>query len=66
MIQKKFANFGAAEHFHLWSEFMIHGTFYLIFVSEINMFPFPFAGILKAEVSVVSASIFINYNYMIH
>lgn len=59
-IQKGSVHPGIAENFYTWSGFVIHGAFYLIFTSEINIFPLPFAGILKTKASMVSTSLFIT------
>lgn len=59
-IYRKTVHPGIAENFYTWSGFMIYGAFYLIFISEINIFPFPFAGVLKTKASMVSTSVFIT------
>ena len=59
-MQKDSAHPGIAGNFYTWSGVVVYGAFYLIFISEINIFPFPFAGILKTKASMVSTSVFIT------
>ena len=63
-IQKGSVHPGIAENFYTWSGFVIHGAFYLIFTSEINVFPLPFAGILKTIHGFYIIIYYYNYSVL--
>lgn len=54
---KKFVSPGLAENMVRIYDM---GSFYPIFILEINMFPFPFTYIFKTEAPMVSISVFIT------